>query len=227
MHIEWKSFEFLLEFHVILLAGVVLKLYLLEHEIGQEGDAVACLEISLADLREGLDDNGLGIFLGVFREDLIHEAVDGFAGLLAEFDFLADFPAGGGIVLPVVVQIRIQVELCNFVHLNIEVFSVPDQFEVLHADVDVRQLLDVSLVEVAQLDPAVHEVQRYLLVVALVARYLVVVVDPPRLLHQLPVGVPEPLRDIDEEQHHKSDVEGEDQREACPSDIVVEPYVEI
>jgi hypothetical protein len=76
---------------------------------------------------------------------------------------------------------------------------VLDQFEILDPHVDVRQLLDLSLVQIAQLHPTVHQPQRHLLVVTLVNRYLVVVVKPPRLFHQLSVRILEPLNYVDEE----------------------------
>jgi hypothetical protein len=72
----------------------------------------------------------------------------------------------------VVVEIGVHEQLHNPEHLHVEVLIVLYQFEILDPHVDVRQLLDLALVQIAQFHPAVHQPQRHLLIVTLVNHIL-------------------------------------------------------
>jgi len=199
VRVQREAFQFILQFYVLLLARVILQFYLLEHFVGKQGDAVASLEFTLLHPHKGLHHYRLSVLLGIFGKDVTNDREDRLTGLATQLDLLSNFSADDGIVLSVVVEIGIHEQLDNLEHLHVEVLIVFDQFEILDPHVDVRQLLDLSLVQIAQLHPTVHQPQRHLLVVTLVNRYLVVVVKPPRLFHQLSVRILEPLNYVDEE----------------------------
>jgi hypothetical protein len=158
-------------------------------------------------------------------EYLAHECEDGLAGFFAELDLALDFAARSGVVLAVVVEVSVHEELDHLEDLHVEVLAVLHQLEILHAHVDVGQLLHVALVEVAQLHPPVHQVQRHILLLSLVTRDLVVVVHSTAFLHQLAVSVFEPSRQVDAEQYNEAEVEGEDHGESHPADVVVDSHV--
>jgi hypothetical protein len=48
--VEGESFELFLQLDVVFLASKILKFNLLEHVVGEKGDAVASLEVALADV---------------------------------------------------------------------------------------------------------------------------------------------------------------------------------
>ena len=79
-----------------------------------------------------------------------------------------------------------------------------DEPILLHANVDIGELLAVAGVEVAQLDPAVHQPQGHLLVFLLVVGDLAVVVAPARLFHHFAVVLPESLHRVEDRLHHET-----------------------
>jgi hypothetical protein len=73
-----------------------------------------------------LNGDRLSIFLGVLVEDITHQAVDRFTGLLAKFNFLFNFFACSCIILLMEVEINVHVKLDYFEDLDIEVLLMPD-----------------------------------------------------------------------------------------------------
>lgn len=168
MRVQREAFHFILQFYVLLLARVILQLYLLEHLVGKQRDAVASLELALQHPHKSFHYYRLSVLLGILGKDVTNDRVDRLTGLATQLDLLFNFSADEGIVLPVVVEIGIHEQLDNLEHVHVEVLIVLDQFEILYPHVDVRQLLDLALVQIAQLHPTVHQTQRHLLVVTLV-----------------------------------------------------------
>lgn len=168
MRVQREAFHFILQFYVLLLARVILQLYLLEHLVGKQRDAVASLELALQHPHKSFHYYRLSVLLGILGKDVTNDRVDRLTGLATQLDLLFNFSADEGIVLPVVVEIGIHEQLHNLEHVHVEVLIVLDQFEILYPHVDVRQLLDLALVQIAQLHPTVHQTQRHLLVVTLV-----------------------------------------------------------
>lgn len=168
MRVQREAFHFILQFYVLLLARVILQLYLLEHLVGKQRDAVASLELALQHPHKSFHYYRLSVLLGILGKDVTNDRVDRLTGLATQLDLLFNFSADEGIVLPVVVEIGIHEQLDNLEHVHVEVIIMLDQFEILYPHVDVRQLLDLALVQIAQLHPTVHQTQRHLLVVTLV-----------------------------------------------------------
>ena len=154
-------------------------------------------------------------------EDIAHEVVDDLAGLLAEFYPLFDPFTRRGVVLLMVVEIRVHEQFHNLEDLNIEVLGMLNQLEELYPDVDIWQFFHVALVEVTHFDPPIHQIQWHFFILFLIFGDLIVVVDPSSLLHELSVSVLEATAEVDEHKHYETPVEGEDQHEANPSNVVV------
>ena len=122
---------------MVLFADVVLQFYLLEHLGGNEGDAIAWLEVALDNPHESLDHNGLSILAGMCGEDITHESEDSLADVPTQFEPFADLLAHSGVIFPVVVEIGVHEELECLEDLHIEVLAMLDQLEVLYTDVDI------------------------------------------------------------------------------------------
>lgn len=172
-------------------------------------------------MREGLDNDGFGVLLGVSVEDIAHEMVDGLAGLSAEFYPLFDLFAGRGIVLLVVVEIRIHEQFHDFEDLDIKVLRMLDQLEELYPDINIREFFHVAFVEITVFHPSIHKIQGHFFIFLLIFCDLAVVVDPSRLLHEFSVGVLEATTEVDEHKNDETAVERKDQHESNPSNVIV------
>ena len=118
------------------------------------------------------------------------------------------------------VEVSVHEELYSFEEVDVIVPSVLDQFVVLDADVDVGEGLLVAVVQVAQLHPLVHQAQRDLVLFLLILNYLLVVVDPPGLVHVLSATLPEGLDYVDDHEDDEAEVEAPYESEAKPAKAV-------
>ncbi len=76
---------------MLLLARVILQLYLLEHSVGKQGDAVASLEPTLQHLHKSFHYYRLSVLLGISRKDVTNDRVDRPTGLATQLDLLLIF----------------------------------------------------------------------------------------------------------------------------------------
>ena len=196
--VQGESFELLVKFYHFFLPAEVFEFYFLRHLFREERNSITCLELLLLNVGEGLDDESLSVFLGVFVVETVDERIERRTDFFAEFNSFFNCFTRSGIVLLVEVKIRVHEELHNLEEVDIVVASMFDQFVIFDSDVDVRKGLLVAVVEVAQFHPLVHQSQGHLLLFLLVLLYLVVVVYPSGLIHILPSALPEGLNEIDD-----------------------------
>ena len=98
------------------------------------------------------------------------------------------------------------------------------QFVVLYSHVDFCKFCLVSVVEVALLDPFVHQSQRNLIFLIFILSYFIVVVCPSCFVHELTTAVPAPLNDVNNQKNKEADVEEHHYYESKPSESVVTIY---
>ncbi len=155
----------------------------MRHLFWNEGHSISGIEFLLLDLNEGFDCEGLCSFFGVLVIEPIDEGVEIGANLFAEFDFLFYLPAGSGVVFGVEIEVGVHEQLDCFYNVNVVVFLVLDQLVALDSDIYFGQGLTVAVVEIAELDPFVHETQGDLVVILFVLGDLVVVVNSSGFVH--------------------------------------------
>lgn len=92
-----------------------------------------------------------------------------------------------------------------------------DQLVVLDSDIYFGQGLTVAVVEIAELDPFVHETQGDLVVILFVLGDLVVIVNSSGFVHHLSIILFEALDNVDDHEYYKSYIKGPNQCESKPS----------
>lgn len=135
--VDGEPFDQFAQLYWFFLALEVLNLYLLQHVLGQQRNAVACLEVLLLDVDKSLDDNRLCPFLGVLAIQLVDDGVQTWADFFAKLNPLLDLFAWSGVVLLMVVEIGVHEKLNYFEQVHIVVVTMLDEFVVLDPDVDV------------------------------------------------------------------------------------------
>ena len=112
-------------------------------------------------------------------------------------------------------------QIGELLHVDFErLVGQPGDPKVLYPHIDVWQSVVVSLVEVSQPHPLVHQAQWRVLVLLLELLELVVVVGLASLVHHLAFGHPTPAVDIVDVEENEAEVEEEHHTEADPAKAV-------
>lgn len=125
------------------------------------------------------------------------------------------------IVVLAEVKLYVHVKVTELLNLNLIVpIAELGNPETFYSDINIRQFIIVSVIQISKSDPLVHNSQWYILILLLVVLHLCIIVHPSCLVHHLLVGHPASSNNIEYVEDKKSAVEEEDHAEPNPTKSV-------
>lgn len=147
----------------------------------------------------------------------IDEVIESRAELRSEVELFVEFSADRYIILFLEVEFYVHVEFQQFFHLDFIAGGGFVDSEIFDSEVDIWEVVVVSFVEVAELDPLIDEAQRDVLVFYFVGFEFIEVEGPPGFVHHFSVCLSAADYDIYDHEDYEGDVEGVAKGETCPA----------